>query len=170
MFDFCRVKKKNFSFAPRKMAPPKSLNKQSLNLIKGSEGFKPCVYKDPIGLPTIGYGHLIKPGDGFTPSTCITRNAAIDLLKVDVSSASQCIDRNVKVPLNPNEHGALTSWAYNVGCKNVESSTLIKELNSGNKNAVSTELNKWTKAGGKELPGLINRRQEECKLFQLPPK
>lgn len=148
------------------MTPPRGLNEQSLNLIKDSEGWRGCAYKDPIGKLTIGYGHLVQPGDSFTASSCVTKAAGTELLKSDVSSASASIGKYVKVPLNDNEHGALSSWAYNVGSGNVKSSTLVKELNSGNKDAVCDELKRWNKAGGKVLPGLVNRREKECELFK----
>jgi len=35
------------------------------------------------------------------------------------------------VTLNANQYGALCSWAFNEGCGNVGSSTLISRLNAG---------------------------------------
>jgi lysozyme len=40
-------------------------------------------------------------------------------------------------------------------------STLNKKLNSGDYDGACKELLKWDKAGGKVLPGLVKRRQEE---------
>lgn len=147
------------------MSFPRELNGRSLDLIKNSKGWRKCAYKDPVGKETIGYEHLVKSGDGFNSKSCISKAIGTQLLKSDVSEASKCIDRIVKVPLNDDEHGALTSWTYNIGCGNAKSSTLVKKLNNGNKHLVCEQLNRWTKAGGKTLPGLEKRRENECNLF-----
>lgn len=41
----------------------RQITKQGLNLIKQFEGFEPEIYLDAAGLPTIGYGHLLRPGE-----------------------------------------------------------------------------------------------------------
>lgn len=42
-------------------------NDNGVNLIKDYEKWRPCAYtKDGANKLTIGYGHLVKPGDGFT--------------------------------------------------------------------------------------------------------
>lgn len=148
----------------------RDLNAKSLNLIKEVEGWRACAYKDVAGKWTIGYGHLIVANDGLckpTPTTqcCITQAQGEALLKSDVKAATDCISRIVKVSLTDNEFGALTSWAYNIGCANASSSTLIKKLNAGNKGEVCSELKKWIYAGGQVSQGLINRRNKECNLF-----
>lgn len=61
---------------------------------------------------------------------------------------------------------ALVSWAYNVGCGNTGSSTLIRKLNAGDKASVPSELLRWNKAGGRVLAGLTRRRQAEGDLFR----
>lgn len=84
--------------------------------------------------------------------------------------AETCITKDIsdKVKLNPNQYGALVSWAFNVGCGNAGSSTLIKELNAGQNpdTVASNELPKWDEAGGVVLAGLQRRRAAEVKLFK----
>lgn len=72
--------------------------------------------------------------------------------------------------LNANQYGALVSWAFNVGCGNSGSSTLIQRLNDGqDPNTVAAdELPQWNKGGGEVLPGLDRRRAAEVDLFQTP--
>jgi GH24 family phage-related lysozyme (muramidase) len=81
-----------------------------------------------------------------------------------------CISGDIhsSVRLNDNQYGALVSWAFNEGCGNVGSSTLIKRLNAGEKpdTVAAQELPKWNKAGGKVLPGLTRRRAAEVTLFK----
>jgi lysozyme len=68
--------------------------------------------------------------------------------------------------LNANQYGALVSWTFNVGPANVQSSTLLKRLNSGEApgTVISEELPKWNKAGGETLEGLVRRRAAEVEL------
>jgi len=65
----------------------------------------------------------------------------------------------VKVKLTQNQFDVLTDFAYNAGVGNLKSSTMLKKVNAGDLDAVPTELMKWTKGGGKVLPGLVRRRQ-----------
>lgn len=151
----------------------RELNEASLNHIKESEGWRECAYKDIVGKWTIGYGHLLVPGNELcrpvpTTQCCITKEKGLEVLKSDISTAANAIDRIVTVPLTDNQFGALTSWAYNVGSGNARASTLVKLLNGGDYNAVCGELKKWNKAGGKEVQGLTNRRNKECNLFSKP--
>lgn len=70
--------------------------------------------------------------------------------------------------LNDNQYGALCSWAFNVGCGNVKTSTLIQRLNAGDdpNTIAGQELPKWDLAGGNVLPGLTRRRAAEVALFK----
>jgi lysozyme len=74
------------------------------------------------------------------------------------------------VPLNDNQYGALVSFTYNLGCGNLQSSTLLSELNGGkDPNTVAgKELPKFVLADGVKLNGLVRRRNAEVKLFQTP--
>lgn len=143
-------------------------------LIKEFEGFVASPSGDPIGLPTVGYGHLCQTKNcGEVPfSFPLTEAEATTLLIDDLKTFEKCVASDIRksVRLNANQYGALVSWAYNVGCGNVGSSTLISRLNAGqNPNTVAAEeLPKWDIAGGKVLPGLVRRRAAEVKLFQTP--
>ena len=55
---------------------------------------------------------------------------------------------------------------FNVGESAFAKSTLLKKLNAGQYDAVPAELMKWTKGGGKELPGLVRRRRAECAMWR----
>ena len=84
--------------------------------------------------------------------------------------AQNCITLQTasSVTLNANQYGALVSWAFNVGCGNSESSSLISRLNAGeDPNTVAAEeLPKWKFSGGVELPGLVRRRAAEVDLHR----
>lgn len=44
---------------------PEETGSTGLELIKNCEGLSLRIYHDPVGLKTIGYGHLIKPDEDF---------------------------------------------------------------------------------------------------------
>ena len=87
-----------------------------------------------------------------------------------MQTAENCITMDTAQPvtLNDNQYGALVSWAFNVGCGNSGSSSLISRLNAGeDPNTVAEqELPKWKFSGGVELPGLVRRRAAEVALFK----
>lgn len=150
----------------------RELNDKSLNFIKDFEKWKPCGYtSDGANRLTIGYGHLVKPGDHFTIDSCITEEQGLELLRNDLLTASNCIERIVRVPINDNQFGALVSWAFNMGCGGATQSTLVKKLNAGNQaNEICNELRRWNKVtinGRKQVSnGLVRRREAECTLYE----
>lgn len=124
----------------------RNVNDRTLNLIKDYEKWMPCTYIDAVGKPTIGYGHLIRPGDGFDKNSCISKDRGLQVLKDDLSTAAKAIERAVKVPLNDNQFGALVSWAFNVGGGAAAQSTLVKKLNAGSKTSeILNEFRRWNK-------------------------
>lgn len=135
---------------------------KAINLIKDFEGFSAKVYKDTAGLPTIGYGHLIKAGESFPNG--ITKSQAEALLSSDMKTAISAVDRLVTVSLNANQKAALVSLVFNIGAQNFTTSTLRRKLNSGDKTAY-LEFDRWVYSGGKVTQGLVNRRAKEKQLF-----
>jgi lysozyme len=137
-----------------------------LAAIKGHEGFRSTVYLDSAGKPTIGYGHLIKPYESFTS---ITEQEASRLLAQDVAAAEDTVNRLVKVPLSQNEYDALVSFVFNIGGGAFSRSTLLAQLNAGNKLAAQQQFTRWvyvTVGGQKQVvTGLANRRLAESRLF-----
>jgi len=138
-----------------------SLDTTGLNLIKSFEGWKACYYKDVAGYPTIGYGHLIKSGDGFGPSSCITQSQGEALLMRDAQTAVNCVNA-MGVSLNQHQFDALVSFAFNLGCGTL--SAVKPVIEKGNA-AVCAKIEQYTHAGGKVVSGLVTRRREECQLY-----
>ncbi|KAF5600608.1 Lysozyme [Fusarium pseudoanthophilum] len=145
----------------RSCRPPKS-NAATVNLIASFEGFRPDVYNDPTGNPTLGYGHLCDApqcGEVKYPIPLSIANGK-KLLADDMKEFEVCITAmlNSKAKLNRNQYGALISWAFNMGCGNAESSTLVGRLNNGEdpNTVISQELPQWVYASGQRLPGLVS--------------
>lgn len=144
----------------------REINDKTLNFIKDYEKWRSCAYFDAVGKLTIGYGHLIKPDENFTSDSCITEEQGLQLLKNDLLTSSNCIERIVHVPLTDNQFGALVSWTFNVGCGAATNSTLVSKLNAGIlENDICEQLRRWNKGNGKILAGLVRRREDECSLF-----
>lgn len=140
-------------------------NEDGLSLIKHAEGLRTTAYQDSVGIWTIGYGHT---GQDVTPDLSITEDDANQLLKLDLRHAENGVSKAAKVALNTNEFSALASFAFNLGVGTLNSSTLLKKLNADDRTGAADEFLRWIHAGGKELPGLIKRRQAERELFIKP--
>jgi len=133
-----------------------------LSMVPVFEGYRPSVYKDPIGRLAVCYGHddqSMKMGTTYTRQQCEDM-LADDLLKH--ADALACINR----PLSDGQKAAFVSFAFNVGNKAFCGSTLARKANAGDMTGACAELSRWTLAGGKQLPGLVNRRQIERKVCE----
>lgn len=132
-------------------------------LVMYFEGSKTSAYLDPIGIPTVCYGHTktAKLGQKKTETECQA------LLESDLQIALSEVDRLVKVELPAERRAALVSFVYNVGSAKLASSTLLKKLNAGDAKGACAELSRWVNAGGKPLPGLVTRRAEERRLCEI---
>lgn len=132
-----------------------------INLIKKFEGFKSEAYLCPANILTIGYGHT----KNVQKNQKITADEGEKLLIEDLVVFENDIKSLVKVPLNQNQFDALVSFTFNLGAKNLASSTLLKKLNKSDYAGAASEFLKWNKAGGKVLNGLTARRTAESQLF-----
>ena len=145
------------------------ISQVGLDLIKEFEGFRKDAYICPAGVPTIGYGTTLIEGSPVRMGMTINESNAEKLLRNQIDKTySPAVVRNVKVPLNQNQFDALVSWTYNLGEGALISSTMLKLLNQGDYDSVPTQMMRWTKANGVDLPGLVRRRQAEADLFRTP--
>lgn len=116
-------------------------------------------------------GRPVQPGDTLTPERAVLRLAQ-DADRIGREIAA-CIG---DVPLHQHEFDAFVSLAYNIGPGAFCRSTLVKRLRQTLTQAISheererlyaaacDEILRWTRAGGRELPGLVKRRQVEYRL------
>lgn len=141
---------------------------RGLELIKNFEGFSPVIYSDSASLPTIGYGHLIKPNEKELFKAGITKSKAEELLKADVIIAERAVLRLITATLNDNQFDALVSFTFNLGAATLQRSTLRAKVNRSEHESVPTEFLRWVYAGGKRIIGLIRRRQAEADLYVRP--
>lgn len=147
--------------------PTSGLGVRGINLIKHFEAFRARPYQDGPRL-AIGYGHTFAAGEpDVTPDMVVTEAEASAILIKDLQRFWAGISKFIAVPLTLNQQGAILSLAYNIGGGNFRGSSLLKKLNAGDYDGAAKEFDKWTKSGGKVLPGLVRRRNAERDLFLL---
>lgn len=151
--------------------------------LEGLKGGKPALrpYRDIAGVWTNGYGNT----RGVTATTPpITEGQAEADLIQHLREADDVIDRNVTVPLNGNQRGALQLFILNVGegrpagakvgKVGFRDSNLLKLLNQRRYDTVPVQLMRWVKYRNQrtnqieDSPGLVNRRAAEIKLWTTP--
>jgi lysozyme len=95
----------------------------------------------------------------------ITQEQADDLLTSELERLRGTLAQYIRVPVTEGQFVALIDFAYNCGEGALRRSTLLKLLNAGKTVNAAYEFKKWVRAGGKELPGLVRRREAEEKIF-----
>jgi GH24 family phage-related lysozyme (muramidase) len=152
-----------------------------VKLIADFEGFpnggRP--YNDPIGLATVGYGHLIARRrvtaadakgvwvQGQGQPGVLTQQEGQQLLAQDLKPREERVAAMIKVSVSQSQFDALVSFAFNVGEGALAGSTLLRKLNAGDYQGAADGLLAWDKAGAppRPLPGLTRRRQAERAMF-----
>jgi GH24 family phage-related lysozyme (muramidase) len=84
------------------------------------EGFLSCVYADPAGHATIGYGHLLHLGAPTKKDRkkwgCLTKHQGLKLLRKDLQATEdEVLDRLQGASISPSILTALDSFAFNLG-------------------------------------------------------
>jgi lysozyme len=142
-------------------------SKAGVDLIKKFEGRRLAAYRCPAGVWTIGYGHTTDAGSPkVVPGMVISATQADEILKQDLRQYEEGVTRLLKVSVTQGQFDALVSFAYNCGVGALQKSTLLKKINADRHANVPAEFMKWTRAAGKELPGLVRRRRAEAALWR----
>lgn len=148
---------------------------RAYEIIKDFERFEPKPYLCPANKWTIGWGHTLGVTKDSPP---VTQDEAQLLLEEDVGESVRVIARYVTVPLTQGQVDALTSFVFNVGpgrpgekdgfvwLKSGNQSTILRKINAGDFEAAANELDKWVRARGQVLMGLVKRRLIEKSVFK----
>lgn len=134
-------------------------------LLSEFEGYVPVGYPDPalgVKLPTACYGATknIVIGKRYTDEQCAAMLAE-DAVRHGLEIAP-CLPADLPIETR----AAFTSFGFNVGANALCKSTLAVKARAGDLKGACAELSRWTKAGGKELPGLVRRRKAERDLCE----
>ena len=129
------------------------------------------MYADQLALPNVrkeGYTGLIrsdyqlKEGDARVWS----KDELVELFKVDINTFERGVLRlSPNLASHQSKFDAVVSFAYNAGLGNYQRSTIRMKVNRGDWEGAAEAFMSWTKAGGKEVAGLVKRRKAEVALF-----
>jgi lysozyme len=136
-------------------------------------------YLCPASLWTVGVGHVLYPQQARLPVSerlqfslrieddrLWSRSEVDDLLAKDLARFERGVARYCPSAVNrQGQFDALVSFSFNVGLGNLQRSSLRMKHNRGEFDAASDEFMKWTKGGGRVLPGLVKRRLDEQRLY-----
>ena len=132
------------------------LSDRLVNAVKGFEGFTPQAKWDNRQY-SIGYGTRSVAGE------VITRDVADARLREELQSAQAAVDKFARdIPAGIRD--ALTSLTYNTGQRWM-SSGLGDAIRAGDYETAKQRFLQYNRAGGKVLPGLVERRQMEASWF-----
>ena len=154
------------------------VSKQCIEMIKHHEGVRTKPYRCPALLWTVGVGHVIDPNhirvkfeDRKNIALPEDWNRVLSMAEVDrilaedLANFERGVLRLCPTGLTQGRFDALVSFSFNVGLGNLQRSTIRMKHNRGDFEEAAEAFMQWTKAGGKELPGLVKRRKDEKALY-----
>jgi lysozyme len=158
-----------------------NVSAQAVEMVKHHEGVRFKPYRCPAKLWTIGVGHVMYPEQGKLKvedrdsfllrredNRQFTKDEVDGILRFDLARFERGVAQFCPVPLTQGMFDSLVSFSFNVGLGTLQRSTLRQKLLRGDKAGAAEEFLKYTKGGGKVLPGLVKRRQDEQALFLHP--
>jgi len=125
-------------------------------------------YVCPAGYWTIGYGSTrLIDGSPVTESTGpFTEQQCEELMLWELRrNVSDAIKASPVLAGRPEALGAIASFIFNLGIGRYRASTLRRVVNQENWEEARRQIKKWVYGGGRRLPGLIARRQEESEYL-----
>ena len=151
----------------------------AIRMIKHHEGVRIRPYRCPALLWTIAVGHVIDPNHAKVPfeerrnlqipdgwDRTFTMGEVDAILAQDLGRFERGVARLCPAALgHQGRFDALVSFAFNVGLGSLQRSSLRMKTNRGEFEEAADEFLKWTKAGGRVLPGLVKRRRDERALY-----
>jgi lysozyme len=156
-----------------------NVSAETLTLIKHHEGVRMRPYLCPARLWTVGVGHVLYPEQAKLPVSdrlqfalkdedrrVWTAAEVDDLLSKDLARFERGVARYCpSVVGHQGRFDSLVSFSFNVGLGNLQRSGLRMKHNRGDYEGAAEEFMKWTKGGGRVLPGLVKRRLDEQRLY-----
>jgi lysozyme len=156
----------------RRPARSFSASAECVALIKHFEGFEPRKYICAGGMPTIGYGHVIKLHEVHLHRGEIDEATADRLLSADMREKERGLWVLVAAPVAQCEYDALLSLVFNVGLGikdgkkgDFADSTLLELVNLEAWDAAREQFGRWVYSKGRRLRDLERRRYVEAAMF-----
>lgn len=156
-----------------------NVSDKAKELIKHHEGVRMKPYLCPAKLWTVGVGHVLYPEQAKMKledrknlwlhpedNRVWTMEQVNALLNFDIARFERGVARMCpNSVLNQDHFDALVSFSFNLGLGSLQKSSLRMKYNRGDYEGAAAEFLNWAKAGGKVLPGLVKRRNDERALF-----
>ncbi len=168
------------------------LSDAGAELMHRYEGFRNKPYQCPAHIWTIGYGHVLYQEQIRLPMARPAGKTKADIPMIRSEYPLKNKDNRVwskeeinelfKDDVGTFERGVLrlapglvgrqgafdacVSFSYNAGLGNFQRSQIRMRINRGDWEGAAEAFMQWTRAGGKELPGLVKRRKAEIALFK----
>lgn len=128
------------------------------------EGLRLYVYRDVVGVYTYCYGETkgakALVGHRFTKDECDV--LFIDRLIEFEQDMRSCVNRPDDIP--DKAYVAYLDTAYNIGAGAWCRSSMVRDLNAGRSLKSCDDLMKYTRAGGRVIKGLVDRRKRKVKM------
>ena len=134
-------------------------------------GWGHAMYADQLNLPNVrkeGYTGLIRSDYQLKgeDNRVWSKDELVNLFKVDINTFERGVLRLSPVlASHQSKFDSVVSFAYNAGLGNYQRSTIRIKVNRGDWEGAAEAFMMWTKAGGKEVSGLVKRRKAEVALF-----
>jgi lysozyme len=134
-------------------------------------GWGHAMYADQLNLPNVrkeGYTGLIRSDYQLKgeDNRVWSKEELVNLFKMDIDNFERGVLRLSPTLVNhQSKFDAVVSFAYNAGLGNYQRSTIRMKVNRGDWEGAAEAFMSWTKAGGKEVSGLVKRRKAEVALF-----
>ena len=154
------------------------ISARGIQLIKHWEGVRYRPYTCSARLFTIGVGHVLYPNQGRLPldqrdayplepndNRTFSKDEVDGILSTDLIRFEVGVARLFPMVLTTGQNDALVSFSFNLGLGGVQRSTLRSKILRGETQEAADEFLKFTRGGGKILPGLVKRRNDERALF-----
>ena len=154
------------------------ISARGIQLIKHWEGVRYRPYICSARLHTIGVGHVLYPDQGRLPldqrdafplapedNRTFSKAEVDGTLSADLVRFEVGVARLFHMVLTQGQNDALVSFSFNLGLGGVQRSTLRSKVLRGEIEEAADEFLKFTRGGGKILPGLVKRRNDERALF-----
>lgn len=144
----------------------------AVELAKRFEGFNRVPKTDPLrrahpyicpaGFWTVGFGHLCKPDHPPITEAEAETYLAQDLVTALAATLRYC---PVLATESDSRLAAIVDFTFNLGAGRLQTSTLRRRVSQQDWKGAAIELRRWVYGGGKELPGLVSRREAEIDLL-----
>ena len=163
------------------------ISEKGEHLMHFFEGYRNKPYRCSAAIWTVGWGHamyadqLALPNarkEGYTglirsdyqlkgeDNRVWSKDELVNLFKVDIDNFERGVLRlSPTLASHQSKFDAVVSFAYNAGLGNYQRSTIRMKVNRGDWEGAAEAFMMWTKAGGKEVAGLVKRRKAEVALF-----